>query len=41
MLLFMNLDQFLGSANKFQLASIKSISPPYPLVGANEILKDK
>jgi putative ABC transport system permease protein len=29
----------LGSTNKFQLASIKSISPPYPLVGATEILK--
>ena len=29
----------LGSANKFQLASIKSISPPYPLVGEIEILE--
>ena len=29
----------LGSTNKFQLASIKSISPPYPLVGEIEILK--
>ena len=29
----------LGSTKKFQLASVKSVSPPYPLIGDIEILK--
>ena len=31
----------LGSAKKFQLASVKSVSPPYPLIGEIEILKSE
>jgi putative ABC transport system permease protein len=36
---FYEFGSVLGSSKKFQLASVKSVSPPYPLVGEFEILK--